>query len=263
MNEVDKSENETEETSNGSNVSVSGGKEVDAEFTAYYPANDTMQGGFYDAMGNRLDPSKLTCACPKEVPFNTKIQVKGTGTSRDNLVYTCTDRGGAIKVVNGVYKIDLLMSTKAEAYAFGRRKGKALIGVTVSSSGTSSSGTGIGAKLVEEAKKHLGKKYVWGATGPNTFDCSGLTQYCHKKLGINIPRTSLEQSKSGKLVSKSNLQVGDLIFWKTTSAPVGHVGMYIGNNQFIHAPNSRSVVKIDNLSNSYYANKYVNARRYW
>ena len=263
MNEVDKSENETEETSNGSNVSVSGGKEVDAEFTAYYPANDTMQGGFYDAMGNRLDPSKLTCACPKEVPFNTKIQVKGTGTSRDNLVYTCTDRGGAIKVVNGVYKIDLLMSTKAEAYAFGRRKGKALIGVTVSSSGTSSSGTGIGAKLVEEAKKHLGKKYVWGATGPNTFDCSGLTQYCHKKLGINIPRTSLEQSKSGKLVSKSNLQVGDLIFWKTTTPPVGHVGMYIGNNQFIHAPNSRSVVKIDNLNNSYYANKYVNARRYW
>ena len=263
MNEVDKSETETEETSNGSNVSVSGGKEVDAEFTAYYPANDTMQGGFYDAMGNRLDPSKLTCACPKEVPFNTKIQVKGTGTSRDNLVYTCTDRGGAIKVVNGVYKIDLLMSTKAEAYAFGRRKGKALIGVTVSSSGTSSSGTGIGAKLVEEAKKHLGKKYVWGATGPNTFDCSGLTQYCHKKLGISIPRTSLEQSKSGKLVSKSNLQVGDLIFWKTTSAPVGHVGMYIGNNQFIHAPNSRSVVKIDSLSNSYYSSRYVNARRYW
>ena len=264
MNEVDKSETETEETSNGSNVSVSGGKEVDAEFTAYYPANDTMQGGFYDAMGNRLDPSKLTCACPKEVPFNTKIQVKGTGTSRDNLVYTCTDRGGAIKVVNGVYKIDLLMSTKAEAYAFGRRKGKALIGVEVETSNSgSNSASGIGAKLVAEAKKHLGKKYVWGATGPNTFDCSGLTQYCHKKLGISIPRTSLEQSRSGKLVSKSNLQMGDLIFWKTTSAPVGHVGMYIGNGQFIHAPNSRSVVKIDNLSNSYYASKYVNARRYW
>ena len=268
MNEVDKSEVETENTSSISSsgkpsTTVTGGKEVDAEFTAYYPANDTMQGGFYDAMGNRLDPSKLTCACPKEVPFKTKIQVKGTGTSRDNLVYTCTDRGGAIKVVNGVYKIDLLMATKAEAYAFGRRKGKAIIGVeTVTTTGTSSSG-GIGAKLVEEAKKHLGKKYVWGATGPNTFDCSGLTQYCHKKLGISIPRTSLEQSRSGKLIAKSNLQVGDLIFWKTTSAPVGHVGMYIGNNQFIHAPNSKSVVKIDNLNNSYYASRYVNARRYY
>ena len=274
MNEVDKSEVETEESSssgssNGkTSTTVTGGKEVNAEFTAYYPANDTMQGGFYDAMGNRLDPSKLTCACPKEVPFGTKIQVKGTGTSRDSLVYTCTDRGGAIKIVNGVYKIDLLMSTKAEAYAFGRRKGKAVIGVEVSttkggSSSSSSTATGIGAKLVEEAKKHLGKRYVWGATGPNTFDCSGLTQYCHKKLGINIPRTSLAQSKSGKLVSKSDLQVGDLIFWKTTSAPVGHVGMYVGNGQFIHAPNSRSVVKIDSLSNSYYASRYVNARRYY
>lgn len=263
MNEVDKSETEKEESLSSSNTTVTGGKEVDAEFTAYYPANDTMQGGFYDAMGNRLDPSKLTCACPKEVPFKTKIQVKGTGTSRDNLVYTCTDRGGAIKIVNGVYKIDLLMATKAEAYAFGRRKGKALIGVEISSSSSSSSANSIGSKLVAEAKKHLGKKYVWGATGPNTFDCSGLTQYVFKQLGIKIPRTSLEQSRSGKLVSKSNLQIGDLIFWKTTSAPVGHVGMYIGNGQFIHAPNSRSVVKIDNLSNSYYASKYVNARRYW
>ena len=267
MNEVDKSEVESESTSSGgkSTTTVTGGKEVNAEFTAYYPANDTMQGGFYDAMGNRLDPSKLTCACPKEVPFNTKIQVKSTGTSRDNLVYTCTDRGGAIKIVNGVYKIDLLMATKAEAYAFGRRKGKALIGVEVTTTkgSSSSSASGTGAKLVEEAKKHLGKKYVWGATGPNTFDCSGLTQYCHKKLGISIPRTSLEQSRSGKLIAKSNLQVGDLIFWKTTSAPVGHVGMYIGNNQFIHAPNSKSVVKIDSLNNSYYASKYVNARRYY
>ena len=270
MNEIDNSEVETESTSNTSSsgktsTTVTGGKEVDAEFTAYYPANDTMQGGFYDAMGNRLDPSKLTCACPKEVPFKTKIQVKGTGTSRDNLVYTCTDRGGAIKIVNGVYKIDLLMATKAEAYAFGRRKGKAIIGVetVTTTTGVSSSSSGTGAKLVEEAKKHLGKKYVWGATGPNTFDCSGLMLWCHKQLGISIPRTSLEQSKSGKLVSKSELQVGDLIFWKTTSAPVGHVGMYVGNGQFIHAPNSRSVVKIDSLSNSYYSSRYVNARRYY
>ena len=73
----------------------------------------------------------------------------------------------------------------------------------------------------------------------------------------------MAQSRGGKLVPKSDLQLGDLIFWKTTSAPVGHVGIYIGNNQFIHAPNSRSVVKIDSLSNSYYSTKYVNARRYY
>ena len=265
MNEVDKSEAEITNTDEvkQEGTTVVGGKEVDAEFTAYYPYNDSMQGGYYDAQGNKLDPKKLTCAAPKELAFGTKIQVKGTGTSRDNLVYKVTDRGGAIKIVNGVYKFDLLMATKEECLAFGRRKGKAIIGVDVINATVSESVNTIGAKLVAEAKKHLGKKYVWGATGPNTFDCSGLTQYCHKKLGISIPRTSLAQSNSGKSVSKSNLQMGDLIFWKTTSAKVGHVGMYVGNGQFIHAPNSRSVVKIDSLSNSYYSSRYVNARRYW
>ena len=265
MNEVDKSEAEITNTDEvkQEGTTVVGGKEVDAEFTAYYPYNDSMQGGYYDAQGNKLDPKKLTCAAPKELAFGTKIQVKGTGTSRDNLVYKVTDRGGAIKIVNGVYKFDLLMATKEECLAFGRRKGKAIIGVDVINATVSESANTIGAKLVAEAKKHLGKKYVWGATGPNTFDCSGLTQYCHKKLGISIPRTSLAQSNSGKSVSKSNLQMGDLIFWKTTSAKVGHVGMYVGNGQFIHAPNSRSVVKIDSLSNSYYSSRYVNARRYW
>ena len=87
--------------------------------------------------------------------------------------------------------------------------------------------------------------------------------WCHKQLGISIPRTSLEQSRSGKSVSKSDLQVGDLVFFKTTSAPVGHVGMYIGNGQFIHAPNKSKPVKIDSLSSSYYSSRYVNARRYW
>ena len=132
-----------------------------------------------------------------------------------------------------------------------------------SSSNSSSSSNSIGEKLVNLAKGKLGCKYVWGATGPNTFDCSGLMLWCHKQLGITIPRTSLAQSKSGKSVSKSDLQVGDLIFWKTTSAEVGHVGMYVGNNQFIHAPNKSKPVKYDSLDNSYYKSRYVGARRYY
>ena len=131
------------------------------------------------------------------------------------------------------------------------------------SSNSSSSSNSIGEKLVNLAKGKLGCKYVWGATGPNTFDCSGLMLWCHKQLGITIPRTSLAQSKSGKSVSKSDLQVGDLIFWKTTSAEVGHVGMYVGNNQFIHAPNKSKPVKYDSLDNSYYKSRYVRARRYY
>ncbi len=271
MDEVEAGQDEKEETtssdsnSNDTITTVTGGKEVDAEYTAYYPANNSMQGGLYDAMGNKLDPSKLTCAAPKDVAFGTKIQVKGTGTNRDGLVYKVTDRGGAIKVVNGVYKIDLLMSTKEECLKFGRRKGKAIIGVetTTTTNGGTTTASGTGAKLVELAKSKLGCRYVWGATGPNQFDCSGLTSWCYKQVGISIPRTSLAQSKSGKAVSKSNLQPGDLLFWKTTSAEVGHVGMYVGNNQFIHAPNKSKPVKYDSLSNSYYSSRFVRARRYY
>ena len=269
MNEVSAGQDEKEEAASsysdiGDTVTtVTGGKEVDAEYTAYYPANTSLQGGFYDAMGNKLDPSKLTCAAPKDVAFGTKIQVKGTGTNRDGLVYKVTDRGGAIKVVNGVYKIDLLMATKEECYNFGRRKGKAIIGVETITTNKTPAASGTASKLLELAKSKLGCKYVWGATGPNTFDCSGLMLWCHKQLGISIPRTSLDQSKSGKLVSKSDLQPGDLIFWKTTSAEVGHVGMYVGNGQFIHAPNKSKPVKYDSLSSSYYSSRYVRARRYW
>lgn len=132
-----------------------------------------------------------------------------------------------------------------------------------SSTSSSSSSNSIGDKLVSLAKSKLGCKYVWGATGPNTFDCSGLTSWCYKQVGISIPRTSLEQSKDGKSVSKSNLQPGDLLFWKTTSAEVGHVGIYVGNNQFIHAPNKSKPVKYDSLSSSYYSSRFVRARRYY
>ena len=251
----------TENNSSSSNSGEVQGKEVDAIFTAYYPANNSMQGGFYDAQGNKLDPSKLTCAAPKSIAFGTMVKVLNTGTDRDNLVYKVTDRGGAIVIKDGVYHFDLLMKDKKTAYAFGRRKGKAIIGQLVSSNQSSSGGGS--QKLVELAKSKLGCKYVWGATGPNTFDCSGLTSWCYKQIGISIPRTSLEQSRSGKSVSKSDLQAGDLVFFKTTSAPVGHVGMYVGNGQFIHAPNKSKPVKYDSLSSSYYSSRYVCARRYW
>lgn len=248
MNEVSVGEDEKTETNvnlDGS-TTVSGGKEVNAEFTAYYPANNSMQGGLLDAMGNKLNPNKLTCACPKSVPFKTKIQVKNTGTDRDNLVYTCTDRGGAIVIdSNGVYHIDLLMKDKKSALAFGRRKGKALIGVEVSETPSSSNGVNSKAsKAFEFCKSKLGTPYLWGGTGPR-YDCSGLMMKAYASVGISIPRTSKQQSTFGKSVSKSNLQIGDLVFF---GSPVHHVGMYCGNNQYIHAPKTGDVVKISSLS---------------
>ena len=185
------------------------------------------------------------------------VQVKDSNTGLVGLFYIDSDTH---TWSGGSYTVDLELNFKNimnEVSAGQDEKTES------SSSSPSSSSNSIGEKLVNLAKSKLGCKYVWGAVGPNTFDCSGLTSWCHKQLGINIPRTSLAQSKSGKAVSKSDLQAGDLIFWKTTSAEVGHVGMYIGNGQFIHAPNKSKPVKYDSLSSSYYSSRYVRARRYY
>ena len=193
------------------------------------------------------------------------VQVKDTHTGLVGLFYIDSDTH---TWSGGNYTIDLELNFKNimnEVSSGQDEQTETSSSSSSSSSSTSSSNSSSGGnqKLVELAKSKLGCKYVWGATGENTFDCSGLTYWCHKQLGISIPRTSLAQSKSGKAVSKSNLQPGDLIFWKTTSAEVGHVGMYVGNGQFIHAPNKSKPVKYDSLSSSYYSSRYVRARRYY
>lgn len=119
-----------------------------------------------------------------------------------------------------------------------------------------------GDAIVAYAKTFLGYRYVYGTAGPNTFDCSGFVQYVYKHFGYSLSRSSKTQAKDGVAVSKSNLQPGDvLIFKNTAKTAIGHVGIYIGNNQFIHASNSRTGVIISSLSTSSYQQRYVGARR--
>ena len=117
-------------------------------------------------------------------------------------------------------------------------------------------------KAIDLLKEQVGKKYVWGADGPDNFDCSGLTKYIYKEaLNKDIPRTSYEQSKYGNAVAKEDLKVGDLVFFDTMNkGAVSHVGIYVGDNQFIHASNSTDGVKVSTLS-GYYEKTYVCARR--
>lgn len=132
---------------------------------------------------------------------------------------------------------------------------------------TSRSGTNSTAqKILELAKQQLGKKYVWGATGPNSFDCSGLTKYIYGKVGIKLERVSYSQATQGIKVSKANLQPGDLVFFSginasSSKAKISHVGIYIGNGKFIHAANSSRGVVTDELNSDYYSSHYVTARR--
>ena len=117
-------------------------------------------------------------------------------------------------------------------------------------------------KAIELLKQQVGKPYVWGDEGPDSFDCSGLVQYIYKNaLGINLPRVSYDQSKVGQAVSREDLQPGDLVFFDTMDkGKVSHVGMYIGNNEFIHAANSKKGV-IKSTLTGYYDKKFINARR--
>lgn len=85
------------------------------------------------------------------------------------------------------------------------------------------------------AKKQVGKAYVYGATGPSAFDCSGLAQYVYKNaINKTLPRTTYAQINKGKSVSLKNLKKGDLLFWGSTAAPY-HVGIYVGNGKYVHA----------------------------
>lgn len=120
-----------------------------------------------------------------------------------------------------------------------------------------------GSSVVEYAKQYLGYKYVSGGASPSTgFDCSGFTTYVFKHFGISLSRTSGGQASNGTYVEKSHLQLGDiLIFNDSANSKVGHVGIYIGGNQFIHAANPKKGVVITSLSDSYYSARYVSARR--
>lgn len=118
--------------------------------------------------------------------------------------------------------------------------------------------------ILKNAKTHLGENYVWGGTRPNAFDCSGYVQYLYKKEGVLLPRTAYAQSKVGKEVSRSELQKGDLLFFltdKSRGIPVTHVGMYIGNDRFIHAASTKLGIITSSFSKSRYSKLFVKATR--
>jgi len=116
-------------------------------------------------------------------------------------------------------------------------------------------------KLISEAKALIGTPYAWGGTSPSGFDCSGFIHYVHQKAGISITRTSAEGYFSRSYYVDSP-QPGDLVFFENTyKKGISHMGIYIGNNEFLHADNSG--VRVTNLSNSYYKQHFDSFKRFY
>ena len=143
-----------------------------------------------------------------------------------------------------------------------RRRNDALAALSGKSGKRSSRGS---AKVIRTAKRYLGTRYVWGAEGPNRFDCSGFTQYViRKSKGVKLPRVSRKQAYYGKYVSRGNLRPGDLIFFDTSRRRrgyVNHVGIYIGSNKFIHASSAKHRVVISSLNRPFYNARFKWGRR--
>jgi len=118
--------------------------------------------------------------------------------------------------------------------------------------------------IVDQAIENLDKPYKWGGHSPDTgFDCSGLVVHTYSKAGIRVPRTAKNQFKEGRSVPKQGLTPGDLVFFNTPEKKTGlHVGIFIGNSQFIHAPGRGRRVRVASLENPYFKQHFKGAKSY-
>ena len=119
----------------------------------------------------------------------------------------------------------------------------------------------IGEQIVAFAEQFLGTPYVWAGSSPSGFDCSGFVSYVFKNFGYTVNRTAASMYSNGVAVDKSELQIGDAVFFASSSESIGHVGIYIGAGEFIHSSSGCGYVTISGLEESYYSRMYVGARR--
>jgi cell wall-associated NlpC family hydrolase len=115
--------------------------------------------------------------------------------------------------------------------------------------------------LVRTALSYRGAPYRYGASNGRSFDCSGFTSYIFRKQGINLPHNAASQFQRGHAVAKGDLRTGDLVFFRTRGKRISHVGIYIGNSQFVHASSGGRQVKVDTIASGYYKQRYAGARR--
>jgi cell wall-associated NlpC family hydrolase len=120
----------------------------------------------------------------------------------------------------------------------------------------------LGAQVADRAQQYVGSRYVWGASGPNAFDCTGFVMYVYGQFGISLPHNEAGQLASGTRVGADDLQPGDVVvFANTYRRGLSHVGIYVGDGQFVHAADERHGVTVSNLGDGYWSSRFVGASR--
>jgi cell wall-associated NlpC family hydrolase len=120
-----------------------------------------------------------------------------------------------------------------------------------------------GEELADFAMRLRGTPYLYGGATREGFDCSGLVFFAHRQFGLAVPRTSRDQADKAREIKESKLRRGDLVFFKIGSRLVNHVGIYIGDRRFVHAPGAGKAVTVSSLDDEYYAQRFHSAGRYW
>jgi len=122
-----------------------------------------------------------------------------------------------------------------------------------------------GRKVTAQAKRLIGTKYRFGGKNPRTgLDCSGLVSYVYKRsIGLTVSGNAAAIARQGRVISRRNLRPGDLVFFNTRNSPYSHVGIYIGGDRFVHSPSSGGRVRIESMSNRYFAQRFHGARSYF
>ena len=224
----------------------------------------------------KLKPGMELNVLGKPIQIEQRKQVKKYAVKRGDTLYSISKKFNItiaqLKLLNpklrirGLRRGSILRVSKIDAIKLAKRLRKRrsrLSGALARYQRSYSSGSG--NRVVRYAKRWLGSRYVWGASRPGAFDCSGFTQFVmrHAK-GRAIPRISRRQAYYGKYVSRRNLRAGDLIFFDTSHRRrgyVNHVGIYIGGSKFIHASSAKHRVVITSLNKPFYSSRFMWGRR--
>lgn len=218
--------------------------------------------------------TKELISSTEKIPFNTvyeetsslnkgEMKIKTAGTFGTKQISSEVTKENGIITATKVVQSVVTAQPQNQVALKGTKTAVRYIASRSSSFSRSASFSASGSDIVAYAEKYLGVPYVHGGSTPDGFDCSGYTQYVMGHFGGSIPRTAASQYSNGAKIDKSQLQPGDLVFFKpsSTSSNISHVGIYVGGGKFIHSPQPGENVKISDLSNSYNLMHYYGAAR--